>query len=339
MRHFGFYAPDDGATGGAGSGADASVLLGGSIGSPAPAQPQQTTASPQQPQPPPVQVQPQPQPPPAQPPQQQQQQQQPPAYLVDGSGNLAPNWRDALPEALRGEKTLENFKNLEGLASALVSTKRMVGQNTIKLPNEHSSEADWQEFFSKCGRPAKADDYQFDRDQRLPDAIKNSPNVAAFRKAAYDLGLTPKQVSGLVKMYDGQVAAGLDGMKQKAELDRQTNIAALKTEWGDHFDANLNLATMALNVLDPKQELVKQIPVANPAFIKLLAKVAPWIGGDAMVNAPGGNTRLDDIETEMSAIQNNPAYRDAMNPDQPRLIARYSVLAQQRAQLRQTRKG
>jgi len=313
-----FFAPDTGAPAGGGTGGfDASVLTGEPATTPAAVVPAQDTTAPQT-----VAT--------------QTQQTTPAAVsLVDASGNLAQNWRDSLPENLRGEKTLENFKDIAGLASALVNTKKLVGVNSIKLPDQHSSEADWAAFYDKVGRPAKAEDYQFERDQRIPEALRDSKNVQEFRQTAHALGLSQKQVAGLIKMYDGQMANGLATAVQKADQERQTNLAALKTEWGDNYDANVNQAVMALNVLDPKQELSKSIPAGNPAFIKLLSKVATMIGGDAMVRQPGGGSQLTDIEAQMSAIQNNPAYRNPANPDQKRLIAQYSLLAGQRLALQQ----
>ena len=70
------------------------------------------------------------------------------------------NWKDSLPEDLKNEKALESIQDIPGLAKSFIHAQKMVGTDKISIPNKHATDDDWNDVYSKLGRPSKPEDYQ-----------------------------------------------------------------------------------------------------------------------------------------------------------------------------------
>jgi hypothetical protein len=55
---------------------------------------------------------------------------------------------DSLPEDLRSEPSLADFKDLSGLAKSYVSAQKMLG-SSVRIPTEEASPEAREEFYSK----------------------------------------------------------------------------------------------------------------------------------------------------------------------------------------------
>ncbi|MBN2643001.1 MAG: hypothetical protein JXR78_15220, partial [Victivallales bacterium] len=227
------FAPDDGSGGGLFSAAD----LGGD------SSPTQTQTEPAAAQPPQQST--------AQPEQTQAQTER----LTPEKSPQSSDWKSSLPEELRDNPSLSKFKDVNSLAQSYVSTKALVGQNTVKLPSETSSPEDWNKFYTTLGRPDSPEGYEIKRNEQIPEEYRNSPDVEAFKKTFHELGLSAKQVNGIMSKYDEQLVASMANIdKQRAESVKQT-VQKLRNDWGNDFENNIALADMAFNQLDTDGEL------------------------------------------------------------------------------------
>jgi len=66
-------------------------------------------------------------------------------------------WRANLPEDMRKEASLESFKDETemvempiNVAKSFISTKKMVGADTLKIPK---TDEEWSDVYTKLGRP------------------------------------------------------------------------------------------------------------------------------------------------------------------------------------------
>ena len=69
------------------------------------------------------------------------------ARMVGAEGALAENWRDGLPENIRGEKCLEPIKTIGTLAQSYVHAQHAIGANKVAIPGENSTPEEWAEFY------------------------------------------------------------------------------------------------------------------------------------------------------------------------------------------------
>ena len=72
-----------------------------------------------------------------------------------------------------------------------------------------ATDEDWEEVYSKLGRPAKPEDYKysFSEEEINQDQLKN------FNETAHRIGLLPKQAERIIKFYNE--------MNTQAEVDNQ----------------------------------------------------------------------------------------------------------------------
>lgn len=189
------------------------------------------------------------------------------------------DWRATLPENLRNDPTIVNYKTVEDVAKALVETKALVGRSIRPLGQNATPEEKKQyvekllqsdpaliyapdgdeeaakRLFKKLGRPDKPDDYKFDEEAATAAGLKPSD----LRALAVTAGLTQAQASQLAKV---MVDANL-------ETKRQTTLAAaaLKERWGAaHEERTLSAKAAAMKMGLNEQEVAALSPRQLEAF-------------------------------------------------------------------------
>ena len=65
----------------------------------------------------------------------------------------APSWRDSLDAELKDTASLANFTDINALAKSYVNATSMLGKDKIVVPNQHTTDDDWKEIWSKLGMP------------------------------------------------------------------------------------------------------------------------------------------------------------------------------------------
>ena len=70
------------------------------------------------------------------------------------------NFKDVIPEKYKDEKAIE-FTSMDDFVKSYLSAQRLVGANKVAIPNKMATDEDWEEVYSKLGRPAKPEDYKY----------------------------------------------------------------------------------------------------------------------------------------------------------------------------------
>lgn len=176
------------------------------------------------------------------------------------------------------DKKPDNQEDWKTTLGDLAKHERMTGINSL----QDLAKA-YVESPSLPKLPTKVDEYT------LPDTVK----IEGLRTMALENKFTQEQLDGLIKFHDGLASKAL-----KDEKERRTKAEEkLKTEWGDKYKANLELAKKALKHFDGEQEgiadLLKNSGMANdPKIIKFLHKLSgtlkegEHIGDDGNVKKP-----------------------------------------------------
>jgi len=139
------------------------------------------------------------------------------------------DWKASLSDEIRADKSLENIKDVEGLAKSYVHAQKLVGADKIPVPNKFATEKDWDAVYQKLGRPEDASGYKYDlpEDQTIDEtALKN------FSDQAHKLGLLPGQANGMVKFYNEMQAASLQEQDSVAIAARENSAQRTKTRMG-----------------------------------------------------------------------------------------------------------
>lgn len=212
--------------------------------------------------------------------------------LVTGgapAGGAATTWVDTLPQDLRGNPSLQQFQGKTweevgpNLAKSYVETKSMIGAEKMLKPSDKWGEKEWGDFFSQVGRPETPDKYSMP-EVKMPEDLKLDDAKIAERKALYHkAGLTDRQAKALIEADLNFIKTSYEADKQSTESAKLSAESTLKQEWGDKYQANIELARSVVAKFGDEQfvRYVEESGLGNdPRLIKLLAKAGQGLMED-----------------------------------------------------------
>lgn len=230
---------------------------------------------------------------------------------VDDSGS----WRDALPDDIRDHQSLQNISDVGSLAKTMIHAQSMVGAEKIPVPGKWATDDDWEQVYTKLGRPDAADGYELD----LGESEVNEEFVGSFRDAAHKAGLTPRQAQQLVGWYNDQGALG--GGEGGAQIDvqaaRATAEADLRQEYGNAYDDRLKLGDNLIGefgeegLMDLRLEDGTPL-INNAAFVKTIINAAHYINSSISEDKLVG-----DSGSAMTPAEADQKIQELMRPDGP----------------------
>lgn len=221
------------------------------------------------------------------------------------------NWRDSLPDDIKGHATLANFKSVEELAKSHLEAQKLIGRKGIIPPVEGASEEEISKFHNELGRPETVEGYKLEN-IKLPEGVTVDENVKSeFLKAGHKEGFTNKQMNFLLKWQIENM-----GNATKAEGDaRDTEIAEaetkLRTEMGNAYDANLALANKVVGKYadDSAKEFLSKSLGHDPRMVRMMIKIGKDMGEDTLGEGSAIMTKTpDEAQKEISLIRNNPKH-------------------------------
>ena len=247
------------------------------------------------------------------------------------------DWKASLSEEVRSDKSLENIKDIEGLAKSYVHAQKMVGSDKIPVPNKYATDKDWDAVYEKLGRPKSADGYKYDLPQ---DKQVDEASLKEFSSQAHKLGLLPTQAQGMVKFYNEMTAKSIQDADSKALAARETSTKELKQEWGQAFDQKINqAATLAKSVGATElfdTNLADGTKLGDhPVMIKAFAELASKMGEDSIVQASGPTYLTpNQIEKQIGELtQTDSAYWDKNHPNHQAAVQEVLALREKKNQV------
>lgn len=230
-------------------------------------------------------------------------------------------WKDELPEDLRGTALVQEAKDIASVVKQAVDFQRMLG-NSLRLPSENASEADVQAFrekvqkhglvprdkFTEFVRPADPSAYSLPSPP--PDAEKiglTQTQVDLWKAQAHELGLSPEQFA---QFADKQIEQAREAHQARMSKFEAAN-EALKAEWGEALNERKQLALQAAQKFGG-EELVNALGEnPDPSVIKALAEIGKQFAergvGDLTPRPVFTETR-DEAAVKLAEIQNNPQH-------------------------------
>ena len=162
---------------------------------------------------------------------------------------------------------------------------------SVKLPPKDASPEQWAEFYKQIGAPDKPEAYE------LPVPEGDSGEFAKTAAAWFkEVGLLPQQAQALAAKWNefsaAQAQAAEAAEQQRiAQMDAQNKQqeAALKTEWGQQYEANMELARRAVRQFIPGDKAADVISALEDKLgyaetIKLMYSIGRGLGEH---DAPG----------------------------------------------------
>ena len=90
------------------------------------------------------------------------------------------DWKSSLPDELKNDPTLSNFKDVESLAKTVVHQQKQMG-NRIPIPKD---EEGFNELYTKLGRPSEASAYVTNIPEDMQEHYSED-NLNQFKEVAH----------------------------------------------------------------------------------------------------------------------------------------------------------
>ena len=223
--------------------------------------------------------------------------------MIDEQGGLSENWRQALPEDIRGEKCLDSIKTIGTLAKSFVSAQKMVGANKITLPGENASAEEINAFHKALGRPDKAEDYSIEGVQ-LPEGIQLDDNqLKKFREFAFQQGISEKVFQEALRWDAQRIADAAQQRAAAADAEYDATLERLQQEWGGDFDDRIAQCNKALQTFGLKDVLGSKGLLNNYDIIVALQKIGGSISESRL---KGGENTPASPQSQLDEILGNP---------------------------------
>jgi len=242
------------------------------------------------------------------------------------------SWKDSISEEYRVDPNIEKFTEIDALAKSYINATKMIGQDKVVIPNNNSTDDQWNEVYSKLGRPESADKYAFDINSEVVNLDEDAVN--SFAEQSHKLGLNNKQAQGILDFYKNN----MESSTQQSVIDTETAQAQaeqqLRQEWGRDFDGKVKqagaLAKANINpeVLDMQLQDGTRIG-DHPEIIKGFAKIANMMSEDKILGTESENVdTVKDIESEIAALSNdkNGPYWNRTHPDHDKVVQQVYTL-------------
>ena len=231
---------------------------------------------------------------------------------------------ESLPDDIRHEPLLKNFKSWDALAKSYVHANRKLGVPSDQLMQIPQGEnADWNGVYKAMGRPDTPDQYELNGTGDMADN---------FRNQAHQLGLSQKQASELMNWYS-EVQSGVDSSDDEDFASEQVQwVADLQKEWGDSYIKNTKLAERAFRQFGSEDALEVMNATglgSHPALVKMFSQIGQFLAEDGQLTGnqqgriggitPGSaKTRIDELLNDQDFTtryydQYHPRHQDAVN--------------------------
>ena len=245
---------------------------------------------------------------------------------IEQPPTVAKSWKEAIPEDLRNDPNISKFTELESLAKSYINATRMIGQDKVAVPNNNSTDDQWNEVYDKLGRPESPDKYQLDiKSEAVP---LDEGAIKSFAENAHKLGLNNKQAQGILEYYKNS----MEGSLQQNQVDMETAQAQaeqeLRKEWGGNYEANIKKAgavakaNMDANILDMQLKDGTRLG-DHPSIIKGFANIANLLSEDKLVSTESESVSQGiDYSAEISKIVNDRdgPYWNKGHPDHDKVV-------------------
>lgn len=218
--------------------------------------------------------------------------------LTDAALN---NFLDGFKEENRSYVQEKGYKSADDMVTALKGLSQFEGKdlnNMVSLPGADASAEDLAAFYGKLGCPDKPEGYVFGKND-----TEFAKSIAPILQQS---GITQKQLDVLMPKWNEFINTQNSAAEQQLVEDNEKATKALKTEWGNDFDANIDLAKKATQALGFSADEIDSIcKVKGSAYVyKMMAKFGKafsddqikGVGTQAQANLSNPNEALARIE-------------------------------------------
>ena len=224
--------------------------------------------------------------------------------VADGGGS--PDWRDSLPEDLRGHA--KNFHTAADAVKTAVALRQKLS-GAVVVPGEGAGAEEVAAYRRAIGCPETPDGYAYHVPDNVPDYLRrdgaNEGARKAFFEAMHARNVPQEHVTAAMDWYWrnlSEMDAAFAERSRKIEADCEAKVREM---WGDDYDTNMALMKRGMDSCGP--DLVDYLDATglgnHPEMAKVFYALGRYQSEDAMVSggSDGASRSLHDRAAELRA--------------------------------------
>ena len=230
-------------------------------------------------------------------------------------------WKERINPDLRNSPLTQKFSDdLVGLENQLKShheLEKLLGHDKVPIPKDDKDTEAWALFSKALGIPDKAEGYGLP-DVEIPDSLKGITfDKNKFAEVVHSFKLTPSQAKGLWGAYTEMSKQAYMKVQQDYQKGLTETINRLRGEWGDAYEANVDIGQTVINKFGEDQDTIDFLTaslVKDPRGIKFLAKIGNQFAENKIgdfsykrfsLSAEEAQAEIDKIVTDPNHPYNN----------------------------------
>lgn len=155
--------------------------------------------------------------------------------------------------------------------------------------------------------PKSVDEYKLEREDFDFEEFKADESNKEFLKSAHAQGITNKQLDFLLSEYDKRA---VDLVSNSSQIDTDTTVQTLQSDWGDKYEANIFNAVKAARACGITDEQINNPLIGNNvAFIKMAA----YFGSQMTEDKPVSNGTP--VNVDIQSLMRSEAFFNPKHPD------------------------
>ena len=155
--------------------------------------------------------------------------------------------------------------------------------------------------------PKSVDEYKLEREDFDFEEFKADESNKEFLTEAHKHGITNKQLDFLLSEYDKRA---VDLVSNSSQIDTDTTVQTLQSDWGDKYEANIFNAVKAARACGITDEQINNPLIGNNvAFIKM----ASYFGSQMTEDKPINNGTP--VNVDIQSLMRSDAFFNVKHPD------------------------
>lgn len=155
--------------------------------------------------------------------------------------------------------------------------------------------------------PKSVDEYKLEREDFDFEEFKADESNKEFLTEAHKHGITNKQLDFLLSEYDKRA---VDLVSNSSQIDTDTTVQTLQSDWGDKYEANIFNAVKAARACGITDEQINNPLIGNNvAFIKMAA----YFGSQMTEDKPINNGTP--VNVDIQSLMRSEAFFNPKHPD------------------------
>lgn len=221
------------------------------------------------------------------------------------------DWREGLPDELKNSPSLAKFKDKASLVKSYLEGERALSAR-VAIPKESATEAEWEAFYKKIGRP---EDKRYRPDDLAVNGEEEEAILARYEDLFHASGLTKRQGQAVLSRMIEVSSTLEEEAKAKADTTRTQNLKALEEAFGDKMDLTIKRIEAALGQFggDARQELASLVEETgyNPALVQFLSRVGENLASDRLITgeSPKLSTPKQAALDEIKKLEDDKAFQ------------------------------